>query len=98
MKPDTLNIQEDSLYIVKGQVALGNVEKSVKSIAKLVVKSDGTVIDFDYIYFVPVIIAGNKHLTYKIGAMKNGKRVDLMMNTEDEELNPCPPGRPGSSL
>ena len=93
--PDTLKVVKDSTYNIKNPVVLGNIEKSIPSICKLVKNADGTIIPFDYIFFKPKVIPINNHLTYIIYVIKKGKVVRIsVMATGDEELNPIPPGKP----
>lgn len=92
--PEKLSILRDSSYRLSGDVILGNTEKSIPFIARILKKADGSTISYDHIFLKPII--RSNHLTYAISIIKNNTRViEIMKNLGDEdELNPVPPGRP----
>ncbi|MGZ3871614.1 MAG: hypothetical protein ACXVJD_01785 [Mucilaginibacter sp.] len=87
--PDTLAIAKDSLINLKGRAVLGNNYVTKKTILAMLTDSAGVKRDYDYLLFVPKLLASNGHVVYQLSLVKGLLTVTGAAPPVDS--NPCPP-------
>lgn len=87
--PDTLAIARDSLMDLKGSAVLGNNYVTKKTILALLTDSAGRKRDYDYLLFVPKLLASNGHVVYQIRLIKG--LLTVTGAAQNVDSNPCPP-------